>query len=155
MRMRAVILSWKIEKKGHSVDFYGPWYSLVLTEFFDIYRLHSSGFFMTILKKMTWDHFVFGRLNVFWQNMDMRAAWFLESGQFLTKYGHESIYFYVKIGEKKTISYWLFCTVFVTELMFFGPTMGMRVGGFSWKIFKNERKKLFLREWTFSDKIWA
>ena len=63
--MRAVIFSWKIGKKEHRIDFFGPWYSVVLTELTIIlikYVHESRGFSWKTLKKK-WDE-----STVFWEN---------------------------------------------------------------------------------------
>ena len=78
--MRAVIFSWKIGKKEHRIDFFGPWYSVVLTELTIIlikYVYESRGFSWKIWKKMRWEYCFFERMDVF-----------------LTKYRHESIVFF-------------------------------------------------------------
>ena len=81
---------------------------------------------------MTWA-LCFERIDVFWQNMGMRAICFVRNLLFLTKYGHESSDFFVKNREKKT-SYWL-CwlinNVVLTEVTFFDQNSARQKGIFS------------------------
>ena len=64
---------------------------------------------------------VFERMDNFWQNMGMRAAWFLENGHFSDKiWAWEQSLFHEKSA--KRVSYWVFVplyTVVLTELTFF------------------------------------
>ena len=55
MGMRAMIFPWEIGKKGHHIDFFGSYYSVVLIElmFLIKYGHDSKGFLMKILKKLT------------------------------------------------------------------------------------------------------
>ena len=91
MGMRAMIFPWEIGKKGHHIDFFGSYYSVVLIElmFLIKYGHDSKGFLMKILKKLTYEHSISERMDVF------------------TKYGHESEDFSVR-NRKKRASCWLF-----------------------------------------------
>ena len=79
MGMRAMIFSWKNGKKGNPIEFFVPYYIVVMTEmtFFNKYGHDWIGFLMKNLKKMTWEHCVFERMDIFF-----------------TKYGHENNVFF-------------------------------------------------------------
>ena len=103
MGTKALIFSWKIEKWAS----YWIFWPIKECSFVRIGISHQlcewwQGFFMRNLKKMGirapcfWE-----KRRFFWQNMSMRATWFLEGlDVFLTKYGRESSDFFVKSREK-------------------------------------------------------
>ena len=89
--IRAVIFHWKLEKKRHSIDFFGP-YNVFLTEFtffgqimgFAVVGFHEKFEKNDIRAMYFWEN---GR---FWQNMSMTTVWLLDNGRFVAKYGHKS-----------------------------------------------------------------
>ena len=87
MGMRAAIFSWRIRKKGHLMDFYGPSSIVFLTEltFFEKISAWEYGEFMKNKKKKTWEHFVFKRVDVFLTKRGDESYFFLENGRFFDK----------------------------------------------------------------------
>ena len=56
----------------------------------------AGGFFLTNLKKkMTWEHSVFERMDIFLREYGLESRFFVENGRFFTKYGHKSSDFFV------------------------------------------------------------
>ena len=102
MGMRALIFSWKSKKKGHPIDSLGPLWSVVLTEltFFWPIMCMMAGVFHEKFLKMTLEHRVLERRDVFWQNMGIRFTCFLEIGFFWTKFRRKSSHFFVKSRKK-------------------------------------------------------
>ena len=94
--MRTVYFSWKIEKKRHPFDFFGPKYSLVLAEltfFWTKYGHDNRSFSCKIWKKFTSEHSVLERIDVCMTKHAHESSLFLENGRFSIKHGHESIFF--------------------------------------------------------------
>ena len=58
---------------------------------------------MKYFEKMSLEHHVFERMDFFGQNTGMRAGCSRENRRFLTKYGHESSNFFMKIRKKRGI----------------------------------------------------
>ena len=113
---------------------------------------------MKNLKKNTWEHSVFERMNVFWQNMGMRAE-FLENRRFCTKYGYDGSGFFPEKSEKKSdffFTFWPIMYCSFDRIDIFWPNICMTAGSFSWKMWKKLHKStVFERMYVFYDKIWA
>ena len=98
MGIRGGIFSWKI---GKDILLTFMAHNIALTDmtFFDKISALQQRVFHVKLKKKWHEITIFLRMNVFWQKRGMRALYFLADWLFMTKYGHESSYIFVKIGK--------------------------------------------------------
>jgi len=105
--------SWKIFmknlKKGNPIDFFSLYYFWQNWRFFNQIRAWWQEFFHTNLKKMTWEHYVLERMDVFSTKMGITSVFFKE-WTFFTKYWHESDGFFLT-NWKKRASYWFFWSI--------------------------------------------
>ena len=119
MCIRAIIFSSKIRKEGHPNNFVDQKYSVILTKptfFLPNMGLTAGDFLKKTWKKMTWEHSVFDRMNVFWQNMDLRAVSSLKNRRITNiNWVWEQLFFSKKSGKKgilltfmahKIVSFW-------------------------------------------------
>ena len=98
MGERAVIFSWFSWKKGILWTFLAHnrvSYSKI-SVFWPIMWMIKGGSSWKFWKKTSLEHRIFERLDVFWQNMGMKATCFLEIGLFLTKYGQVSEHWFCR-----------------------------------------------------------
>ena len=99
MRIRAVIFSWKIRKKGHLIVFFGP---SCIVEFWQKWSFLTkfgmkAGGFHKKFENMILKVCVFVRKDIFLTKYGHdNSVLFREWTIFLTKSGHESINFFVK-----------------------------------------------------------
>ena len=108
--MRVVIFSWKIGKKGHPIDFFGPSYNVVLPELTFFYQIWAwqQMVFHEKIKKMTWEHSVFQRMDDFWIKYWYESIVFFGEWRFFWQnLGMRAVIFFVK-NRKGRGSYWLF-----------------------------------------------
>ena len=100
----------------------------------------SRGFLMKKLKKRH-KSTVFLREWTFWENMGMRALWFLEKWRFFTKYGHESRVCFLENGR-------FFKQIWAWEQLFFVKNRKKLI---PYRLFS----PYFRETGSFFDKIWA
>lgn len=117
MGWRVMISSSKIMKK----DIFLSFWSIInrgcdRIDFFLINYWHNRRCIWKSWKKMTWEHSVFDRMNVFWQNMDLRAVSSLKNRRITNiNWVWEQLFFSKKSGKKgilltfmahKIVSFW-------------------------------------------------
>ena len=98
------------KKKGHPIDFFGPSYNVVLTELTFFYQIWAwqQMVFHEKIKKMTWEHSVFQRMDDFWIKYWYESIVFFGEWRFFWQnLGMRAVIFFVK-NRKGRGSYWLF-----------------------------------------------
>ena len=108
MRIRAVIFSWKIRKKGHLIVFFGP--SCIVEfwqkwSFLTKFGMKAGGFSWKIWKIWYWRYVFLLERTFFWQNMGMITVCCSENGRFFWQnLGMRASIFSWKIGNKSILS---------------------------------------------------
>ena len=142
---------WKSEEKKKATY----WYFLPIIECscdrIDVFltnHVHDrKGFFMKNLKKNDIRAPCCEKMDIFWQNMGMRATCFLENGHFCQKWAKKQ-WFFMKYREKIQLTFFAHNIQLWQNTFFpFLPIMGMTTEGFPWKSWQKwHEKTVFLRK---------
>ena len=140
------------------MNFLSPYYFWLNWRFFNQIRARRQEFFHTNLKKMTWEHYVLERMDVFSTKMGITSVFFKE-WTFFTKYWHESNGFLLKIWRKKKGILLIFLVhniVYFWQNGHFLTKYRHDSRGFFMKNLKKwHETKCFWESASFLDKIWA
>ena len=111
----------------------------------------TAGVFSLKFNKIKWSNVFLREWIIFWQNMGMRAAWFLENGHFSDKiWAWEQSLFYEKSA--KRVSYWVFVPLYTVVLTFFDQIWTWQQVFYTKKMIWEHR---VFKKMEFLIKIWA